>query len=65
VTGSTGSSQLPTTPGAFQPVFGGNADAFVTKLNSAGSAMLYSTYFGGSDSDIGVGFALAPQAAPT
>ena len=58
VTGGTGSLNFPTTPGAFQPVFGGNADAFVTKLNSAGSAILYSTYFGGSDSDIGVGFAL-------
>jgi hypothetical protein len=57
VTGGTGSLNFPTTPGAFQPTFGGG-DAFVTKLNSAGSGIVYSTYFGGSDSDIGVGIAL-------
>ena len=41
---STGSSDFPTTPGAFQRNFGGAQDAFVAKLNAAGSALIYSTY---------------------
>jgi hypothetical protein len=50
VTGLTGSADFPTTPGAFQTSFkGGFVDAFITKLNSAGSALVYSTYLGGSD----------------
>ena len=44
VTGGTTSTDFPTTPGAFQPTFGGGEDAFVTKLNPTGSALLYSTY---------------------
>lgn len=36
------------TVNAFQPAFaGGNNDAFVTKIDSAGSALVYSTYLGG------------------
>ncbi len=58
VTGRAGSG-FPTTPGAFQPNFaGGLADAFVTKLNAAGSALIYSTYLGGSDLDNGTAIAL-------
>jgi len=58
VTGSTGST-FPVTPGAFQKVCkgcGGYADrqnAFVTKLNAAGSALVYSTYLGGYGTDWG------------
>jgi hypothetical protein len=50
VTGRTTSTNLPTqTP--FQAAHGGGAyDAFVTKLNAAGSALAYSTYLGGSSS---------------
>jgi hypothetical protein len=49
VTGITGSTDFPTTFGAFQPVYaGGVTDAFVTKLNPAGSALIYSTYLGGT-----------------
>jgi len=59
VTGFTSSSSFPTTPGAFQPVLGGPAgDAFVTKLNPAGSGIVYSTYLGGSGTDGGSGIAL-------
>jgi hypothetical protein len=43
----------PTTPGAFQPMSGGNSDAFVTKLNSTGTALVYSTFLGGSGFDVG------------
>jgi len=35
-----------------------NVDAFVTKLNAAGTALVYSTYLGGSGSDTGFGIAV-------
>ena len=48
VTGSTESNDFPV-KNAFQPAFrGGNTDAFVTKLNPQGNALVYSTYLGGS-----------------
>ena len=53
VTGATYSNDFPTTAGALQTTFGGNRDAFVSKLNSNGSALLYSTYLGGSNEDEG------------
>ena len=43
---------------AFQPSYGGNSDAFVSKLNTVGSALVYSTYLGGSDFDNGSGIAV-------
>jgi beta-propeller repeat-containing protein len=59
VTGNTTSTNFPTTAGAFQPVFGGGGqDAFVTKLNSTGSALVYSTYLGGLDVDGSLGIAV-------
>ena len=50
VTGITGSSDFPVTKGAFQTInpAGATYSPFVTKLNPTGSALLYSTYFGGS-----------------
>jgi hypothetical protein len=47
IVGSTGSTDFPTTPGAFQTSFRGFSDVFITKLNTSGSALLYSTYLGG------------------
>jgi hypothetical protein len=45
---------FPTTPGAFQPNYGGGADdAFLTKLNATGTALVYSTFLGGRDADGG------------
>ena len=64
VTGSTGYSNFPTTPGAFQTTLGccsgsGSGDAFVSKLNGAGSALVYSTFLGASDyGSRGVGIAV-------
>ena len=58
VTGVTSSTNLPTTFGAFDNFLGGSGDAFVVKLNATGSGMFYSTYLGGSDSDVGFGIAL-------
>ncbi len=55
VTGTTRSLDFPTTAGAFQRTFGGGGfpggDAFVTKLNDTGSALVYSSYLGGSMSE--------------
>ena len=48
VVGQTESPDFPTTPGAFQTGFSGNFDAFVTKVSADGSALIYSTYLGGS-----------------
>jgi hypothetical protein len=60
VSGGTKSSSpgFPTTPDAFQTAFAGFADAFVTKLAPAGSALVYSTYLGGEDWDEGGRIAL-------
>jgi hypothetical protein len=59
VTGDTSSINFPTTPGSLQATFvGGRADAFVTKLDTSGSALLYSTYLGGSGPDIALGIAV-------
>ncbi len=57
VTGYTG-GDFPVTPGAFQTTIGGSADAFVTKFNPSGSALVYSTYLGGSGQDFGSGIAV-------
>ena len=52
VTGYTGSADFPTTSGAFDTTFSGGRDAFITKLNQSGSALVYSTFLGGaSDED--------------
>ncbi len=53
VTGDTPSSDFPTTPGAYDTTHNGGKDGFVLKLNSNGSALIYSTYLGGSDYDEG------------
>jgi hypothetical protein len=48
VTGYTGSTNFPTAAGAFQTSLAGYYNAFVTELNPSGSALVYSTYLGGS-----------------
>ncbi len=59
VTGEAGAG-FPVTPGAFQTSFNGARDAFVTKLNSTGTALVYSTFLGGSGDDAGFGIAVNP-----
>ncbi len=51
VTGIAFSPDFPTTPGGYQTTFGGSGDAFVTELNAAGTALVYSTFLGGSGVD--------------
>jgi hypothetical protein len=60
LTGQTRATNFPTA-NAIQATFGGgfpDGDAFVTKLNSAGNAFIYSTYLGGIENDIGFEVAL-------
>ncbi len=58
ITGYTTSTNLPTTAGALQRVFGGTYDAFVAKFDSGGSMLDYSTYLGGSGTEVGYGIAV-------
>jgi hypothetical protein len=69
VTGSTGSADFPVTAGAFLSTRPGPicessvpsytcTHAFVTELNATGSALVYSTYLGGSVSDFAAGIAV-------
>lgn len=61
VTGQTDSTNFPTTVGAFDTSFqthGTDSDIFVTKLNSAGSGLAYSTYLGANADDSSHGIAV-------
>lgn len=61
VTGYTNSADFPTTVGAFDTALGGTLDAFVTKVNPLGSAIIWSSYLGGSLLDTGYGIAVDSQ----
>ncbi|HJZ67087.1 MAG TPA: SBBP repeat-containing protein [Blastocatellia bacterium] len=52
ITGGTAAADFPTTPGAFQQRLAGGLDAFVTKLNATGTALVYSTYLGSSKAPV-------------
>src|SRR6185437_11969063 len=65
VTGLTSSTNFPVTANAFstnlhsEPYFGFYTnDAFVAKLNATGTSLLYSTYLGGSNADVGTSIAV-------
>ena len=58
VAGSTRSADFPTTAGAFDRTANGEFDAFAARLNAAGSALVYSTFLGGSGFDSASGLAV-------
>jgi Beta-propeller repeat len=66
ITGGTASNDFPVTANAIQPVFAGgtgggplqNDDAFVTVIAPDGTALVYSTFLGGSGDDYGYGIAV-------
>jgi Beta-propeller repeat len=63
ITGYTNSTDLPVA-NAFQGAFaGGNADAFVLKLNPDGSAPVYATYLGGGNDRPDIGTSIAADDA--
>lgn len=51
ITGYTFSLDFPTTANALQRIYGGNVDGFVTKINAAGSGLIYSTFLGGNGAE--------------
>ncbi len=53
ITGTTYGSGFPATSGAYDTSHNGYYDAFVTKLNSGGTGLSYSTFLGGDDYDYG------------
>ena len=70
--GSTVDPQFPATPGAWQTAFAGPApaypyytlpptDAFIAKINSAGTALVWATYLGGKAADVAKSVALDPS----
>ncbi len=59
VTGDTRSADFPLAM-PWQDKLAGAADVFVAKLNADGSRLLYSTYFGGSGGERGLGIAVDP-----
>ncbi|MDE2149501.1 MAG: SBBP repeat-containing protein [Gammaproteobacteria bacterium] len=61
VLGETSATDFPTTANALQPDNAGGFDAFVSKLNSDGSALVYSTYLGSSGDDSPAAIAVDPS----
>lgn len=63
ITGFTDASDFPVTPGAFDITYNAGetyvfGDAFVTKLNPSGSALMYSTFLGGEEYERANGIAI-------
>jgi hypothetical protein len=62
VAGSTGSANFPTVSPR-QVALGGGTDAFVAKVNPAGTALVFSTFLGGGGDDVANGIAAHPTDA--
>ncbi len=58
IAGSTSSTNFPTAGASYQASNEGNGDAFITEVNSAGTALIFSTYLGGSEADAATALAL-------
>jgi hypothetical protein len=63
ITGRTGSTVLPSTPGAFQTTLPSttSSSGFITKFSPDGSSLIYYTYLGGSNTDVSNGIAIDTQ----
>ncbi|MEA1926740.1 MAG: SBBP repeat-containing protein, partial [Candidatus Auribacterota bacterium] len=61
IAGSTSSEDFPTA-NPYQSLTGGDLEGFITRFDSAGSAVLYSTYLGGAHSDSCRGMVLQSDA---
>ncbi len=55
ITGYTASTDFRKTRDAFDTNANGGTNAFISKLNNQGSALIYSTYLGGDGDDMGTG----------
>ncbi len=58
VTGVTNSANFPVTAGTYQTLFNGVSDAFVARLNAAGSALVFGAYLGGTGFDWATGIGI-------
>lgn len=59
VAGHTGSTDFPTTPGAFRAAYdGGFYDVFVAKFRPGGNALEWATYLGGAAEEYGLSLAV-------
>ena len=58
ITGRTESTNFDISIGAFQSTKAAGRDVFASKLNTTGSALLYSSYIGGNNNDVGLSIAL-------
>lgn len=61
VTGHTGSTSFPVTPGAYQSGNAGDWDVYVTKYDPRSGALQWSTYVGSSAADGAFGLAVDPH----
>lgn len=59
--GTTGSGNMPTTPGCFDNTFNGGFDIFVARFSTTGDALLAATYVGGTNTDGSNDFTLSPN----
>ena len=60
VIGVTGSSNFPGTAGGAQAASGGDADAFVARLNSSLTTLIQATYLGGNNTDVAEALVIHP-----
>ena len=58
VTGATGSADFPIIVGAVDSTQNGMSDVFVSELNNTGTTLLYSTFLGGAQTEVGTDIAL-------
>lgn len=58
IAGYTQSNNFPSTPGSYDATFDNATDIFVTKLDSAGKNLLWSTFIGGKDGDFAKSIAI-------
>lgn len=61
ISGDTGTDTFPTTPDAFNESFSGIRDAFLLSLAPNGTDLYYSTFLGGSDTEVFSSLALGPS----
>ncbi len=65
LTGSTYATDFPVTVGAYDTIYNGGGDAFVTRLSPSGGSLVYSTFLGGASDDAAHAIALDTSGAAT
>jgi len=55
ISGVTQSIDLPGVAGSFQATYGGGTDGYIAKISSSGGSLIFASYYGGSDEDMGTG----------